>query len=180
MATEAHTPKGRGYDTSLFYFHHDNDYWTERVRASDAQQLCPGQDHQLVDLWNDAQPGLGLNNTADICGLPPHKNGSTPLPYPVTADGKPNLACTYEDDLFLHRVLSTIQTHDPATPLFFFWAAHTIHAPLQVPKLWYDRFEHVDDAPRRKYLAMVNWLDTAVNNVTDLLKSKQMYLLREK
>ena len=24
MATEAHTPKGRGYDTSLFYFHHDN------------------------------------------------------------------------------------------------------------------------------------------------------------
>ena len=22
MATEAHTPKGRGYDTSLFYFHH--------------------------------------------------------------------------------------------------------------------------------------------------------------
>ena len=25
MATEAHTPKGRGYDTSLFYFHHDNE-----------------------------------------------------------------------------------------------------------------------------------------------------------
>jgi hypothetical protein len=24
MATEEHTPKGRGYDTSLFYFHHDN------------------------------------------------------------------------------------------------------------------------------------------------------------
>ena len=23
MATEEHTPKGRGYDTSLFYFHHE-------------------------------------------------------------------------------------------------------------------------------------------------------------
>ena len=32
MATAEHSPQGRGYDTSLFYFHHDNDYWTERVR----------------------------------------------------------------------------------------------------------------------------------------------------
>ena len=53
------------------------------MRASDAQQICPGQDHQLVDLWNDAQPGLGLNNTAS-CQLP--KQGS--LPYPVGADGR--------------------------------------------------------------------------------------------
>ena len=35
MATPDMTPRGRGYDTSLFYFHHDNDYWTSRVRASD-------------------------------------------------------------------------------------------------------------------------------------------------
>ncbi len=103
MATEEHTPKGRGYDTSLFYFHHDNDYWTERVRASDAQQLCPGQDHQLVDLWNDAQPGRGLNNSAELCEL--GKNHT--LPYPVGADGQPNSACIYEDDVFLHRVISS-------------------------------------------------------------------------
>eukprot|EP01045_Picozoa_sp_COSAG04_P001742 COSAG04_NODE_59_length_30260_cov_18.181327_10_plen_113_part_00 len=91
------------------------------MRASDAQQICPGQDHQLVDLWNDAQPGLGLNNTAS-CQLP--KQGS--LPYPVGADGTPNAACTYEDDVFLNRVLTTIHEHDVSVPFFFFWAAHTI------------------------------------------------------
>ena len=27
MATWDHTPKGRGYDSSLVYYHHSNDYW---------------------------------------------------------------------------------------------------------------------------------------------------------
>ena len=27
MATPRHTPRGRGYDTSLHYFHHMEDYW---------------------------------------------------------------------------------------------------------------------------------------------------------
>jgi arylsulfatase B len=31
MATTRHTPRGRGYDSSLFYFHHSNDYWTLRA-----------------------------------------------------------------------------------------------------------------------------------------------------
>lgn len=98
------------------------------------------------------------------------------LPYPLGPDGKPNPACTYEDDLFLSRVKTTITKHDPATPLFFFWAAHTIHAPLQVPKPWYDKYAHIrDDERRRKYAAMVNWLDDAVGNITALLRSKGMY-----
>ncbi len=29
MATPTHTPQGRGYDTSLNYFEHKNDYWTQ-------------------------------------------------------------------------------------------------------------------------------------------------------
>jgi arylsulfatase A-like enzyme len=36
MATPDHTPKGRGYDHSLVYFNHQNDYWTRRGGAS-----CP-------------------------------------------------------------------------------------------------------------------------------------------
>lgn len=27
MATQQHTPQGRGYDSSLNYFQHANDYW---------------------------------------------------------------------------------------------------------------------------------------------------------
>ena len=45
---------------------------------------------------------------------------------------------SYEDDVFLKRVMETIGSHDlsnASRPLFFFWAAHTIHAPLQVGAL---------------------------------------------
>ena len=28
MATAEHTPRGRGYEQNLHYFHHANDYWT--------------------------------------------------------------------------------------------------------------------------------------------------------
>lgn len=37
QATEQHTPRGRGYDRSLFYYNHENDYWTRRGGAA-----CPG------------------------------------------------------------------------------------------------------------------------------------------
>ena len=84
------------------------------MRASDAQQLCPGQDHQLVDLWNDAQPGLGLNNTAELCELQQHSK----LPYPVTANGQPNSACVYEDDVFLNRVEDLLQQRGIKTRRF--------------------------------------------------------------
>ena len=37
MATAAHTPHGRGFETALGYFHHSNDYWTTTVAGS----ACP-------------------------------------------------------------------------------------------------------------------------------------------
>jgi hypothetical protein len=46
---------------------------------------------------------------------------------------------------------------------------------LQVPLLFLQNFSHVDDAQRRKYLAMVSWLDTAVGGVLDLLRERRMY-----
>ena len=71
MATWDMTPRARGYDSSLFYFHHDNDYWTSRVRASDRVLDCPGKSNELVDLWRqDASydgPARGLNNTFELC-----------------------------------------------------------------------------------------------------------------
>jgi arylsulfatase B len=44
MATPTHTPQGRGYDTSLNYFEHKNDYWTQvgmqvRDKAPTATQI---------------------------------------------------------------------------------------------------------------------------------------------
>ena len=50
MATFDHTPRGRGYDASLHYFHHENDYWDYTVSE------CPSPANKsaragVIDLW---------------------------------------------------------------------------------------------------------------------------------
>lgn len=168
MATTSHLPTSRGYDTSLHYFHHDNDYWNSRVRATDAMPICPNATGMLVDLWNTSRPATGLENPAKECTLA--KND--PLPYPPE-----NYSCVYEDELFLEHVMSTIQVHDVSDPMFLFWSLHTIHGPLQVPRKYYEMYDKVPDERRRRYLAMVRWMDHAVENVTSLLKQKDMYVV---
>ena len=42
MATWRHTPLGRGYDSFLGYFHHANDYWTEKL---------PFTSTGTIDVW---------------------------------------------------------------------------------------------------------------------------------
>jgi len=81
MATHEHTPVGRGFDTSLHYFHHANDYWTERTGA------CSGA--PITDLWDTARPGWNESNAATCSQA--QQNG-----------------CTYEDDLFTKRVVDFI------------------------------------------------------------------------
>jgi arylsulfatase I/J len=45
-----HTPQGRGYQSSLGYFHHANDYYTEGIpyAAIGTVNVC---DNKFVDLW---------------------------------------------------------------------------------------------------------------------------------
>ena len=38
MATPDHTPGGRGYDSSLSYFYHTNDYWNFTVRGAPGER----------------------------------------------------------------------------------------------------------------------------------------------
>ena len=55
MATPTHTPFGRGFDSSLCYFHHLNDYYNE------TDDHCG--DQKIVDLWGTTTPAYGLNGT---------------------------------------------------------------------------------------------------------------------
>ena len=55
MAIPDHTPKGRGFDTSIGYFHHENDYFSE------TEGECNGT--PTVDLWNTDKPAMGMNGT---------------------------------------------------------------------------------------------------------------------
>ena len=55
MATPDHTPLGRGFDSSLNYFHHANDYYTEQAGVCNKTHI--------VDLWDTDKPASALNGT---------------------------------------------------------------------------------------------------------------------
>ena len=85
MASHGHTPAGRGYDTSYGYFHHDNDYWTERLWSTYSDTgYSPHCNATIVDLWR-AYGSLGWgaageNGTAPASSnwarVPPGCNGT--------------------------------------------------------------------------------------------------------
>ena len=141
MATVEHTPAGRGYDTSLGYFHHANDYWTFVAgackgpdRTSRAQRIADElplaaavEGSAITDLWNYS-PGV-----TEYPGRPAkhfvNSPGCTETHQEPTAK---NGTCVYEDTVFEQRVKQTIKAHSPQKPLFMFWSTHIVHGPLQV------------------------------------------------
>lgn len=56
MATPQHTPQGRGYDSSLGYFEHKNDFWTMKS----AQSKCTN----TWDFWDTDKPAVNLAGSA--------------------------------------------------------------------------------------------------------------------
>ncbi len=59
MATHDHTPMGRGFQSSFGYFHHANDYYTEKAGGCvhNKTKVNP------VDLWDTDKPATGVNGT---------------------------------------------------------------------------------------------------------------------
>jgi arylsulfatase B len=165
MATQRHTPRGRGFDQSLIYYEHKNDYWDQTLLQSSCQKYNP-----IVDLWSDDNAG----NEGPARTL----NGTD-----------------YEEYLFRDRVLSIIAAHDASQPLFLVYTPHIAHCPLQVPEDWLAKFNAPDDEAecqqqttyifpgsttkdyrcRNQYRAMVALLDEVLGNITDALKAKGMW-----
>jgi len=188
MATFDHTPRGRGYDTSLSYFHHMVNYYTSTFPngngATDFFPACrkiqPG--YRPVDLWianaSYEGPARGANNSIlcneigsfDLCG----GDGEQCPPYPGYP-GREITSCRYEDEIFRDALLAEIEAHDVSKPFFAFWAPHVVHTPLMVPKIFYEKFSNISDWRRRRYLAMVHYIDAAVGAVVAMLKARGMY-----
>jgi arylsulfatase B len=149
MASPAQTPLGRGFNESLGYFTHANDYWNS------AATLCGTV--PIIDLWDTASPALGQNNSF-ACSQSNQAPG-----------------CVYEDDLFTNRVLNIIAAHDPAQPLFLYWAPHIAHVPLEVPQAYVDKFSFINTSSRQLYMAMINYVDDQVGRVVTALTAKGMW-----
>ena len=166
MATPDHTPQGRGYDTSLHYFHHCNDYWRSTVSQ------CGIKREPVQDLWvsnsSYSGPAYSLANNVKQCA-PTSKHS-------INFGPDAPLDCVYEDELFGKEVIQRINEHDVNTSLFLFYAPHSVHMPLQIPYEYEQRFDFITDSWERKiYAAMVNYMDTIVGQIEDTLKSKNMW-----
>ncbi len=158
IATPDHTPRGRGYDSSLLYFGALNNYWTEAFGQDDGRaRNCSTEAHPAnftaTDLWQDGAPARGLNNSASCSQASPE-------------------GCVYEDDLFVSHLLATLNASDPALPLFIFWAPHSVHQPYQAPSSYVEKFDFIDVPSRRLYAAQVNYLDTQVGVVVAALRAR--------
>lgn len=139
MATPKHTPHGRGYETSLHYFEHKNDYWTQMCMQS---ACCPnfgifrdGSEDEIPDFWEAPRPqshyNLSLVDLWDTLEPARTLNGTD-----------------YEEFLFLERMKKIVRNHPkehPTEPLFLFYAPHVAHCPLQVPQEYLDKFDEKDD-----------------------------------
>jgi arylsulfatase I/J len=145
FATQYHIPINRGFDTGFGYFQHANNYW----QFTDGG--CKPADK---DLWNSTKPAKEDVNEA----------------YCNQAN---QTGCTYEDDLIVSNVLAEIEAHNPSTPLFFYYAPHNIHAPLQVPQKYID--SSIGNRARRLYSAMVHHMDDMVGLVIAKLKEKGLW-----
>lgn len=101
-----------------------------------------------MDLWSTSTPAWGMNGTM------------------------------YEEELFLRNSLKVIKEHDssdPAHPLFLFHSFHIVHTPLQVPAVWEKRFRSLRDESRRKYAAMVQYMDHALGKMVAAFQAKGLW-----
>ena len=143
MATPTHTPLGRGYDKFLGYFHHANDYNTCGLPLTAVGEIDVCY-NLFKDLWENDHPAVHLAGTA------------------------------YEEELFERHSLEAIKSHDPTKqPLFLFHSFHLVHTPLQVPEDDLNLFSFVDYLNRRKYAAMVYYMDRTVGRLIKALKENQ-------
>ena len=180
MATVTHTPRGRGFDSSLGYFEHKNDFWTKGIMQSkclDAGGV--GAYANLTDLWDTDQPAASEMFDESV----------------------------YEEGLFRDRALSILRAHDPRIPLFLLYTPHVAHVPLQAPSTYIERFAHLTRADdegvcraqtrrsfcalcrgptpawpaarplpcRALYAAMVSFLDDALGELIATLRARSMY-----
>lgn len=156
MATAAHHPRARGYESWFGYWHHTNDYWQH------TEGMCGLK--KMRDLWifnaSYDGPAYHLQN-----GPSCSQENQNPV----------NETCVFEEALFAEAAKSVIRNHNVAEPLFLFWALHLVHMPLQIPEAYEKKFSFIKEKHRRLMHAMVNFMDDEIGEVVDLLKERGMW-----
>lgn len=99
----------------------------------------------MVDLWDTDKPASDMNGTE------------------------------YEEGLFKQRLLDIVNDQNTDNPLFLYYGPHLIHTPLDVPDEYLEKFSFIDTDTRKRYQAMLNYLDDVIGDLIDALKGKGMW-----
>ena len=135
MATPEHTPLGRGFEDSLFFYHHANNYYD-----------CG------VELEATGELNVCLNRFTDLSEAnATHRGGYTRLAeLQATAAATGDDEVAYVENLFRARALRTIDQHDISSgtdsPLFLYYAFHLVHTPMQVPFRYLETLDRLVEA----------------------------------
>ncbi|UCD30351.1 MAG: arylsulfatase, partial [Planctomycetota bacterium] len=95
-------------------------------------------------------------------GLDWHRNGQ-----PVREEG-------YTTNLLAAEAVKIITKHDPAQPLFLYVPFNAVHAPLQAPQQYIDRYKHIENKKRSIYAAMTTCMDDAIGRTLEALEKRGM------
>lgn len=79
----------------------------------------------------------------------------------------------YLTDVLTSEAISFIE-QSKNNPFFLYLPYNAPHAPLQVPKSYYEQFAHIKDPVKRTYVAMIKKLDDEVGRLMNYLEQQQM------
>ena len=165
MATPAHTPHGRGYNTSLNYFSHKNDFWSQAN-----MQTCCDDDQTIIDFWHTDRGASDVNGTdyseflymRELVNVVVNHDASQPLMMFYA----PHVAhCPLQVPKFYYDKFSWMSDDEGKCAAQTVKGVHTIDP--HHPELEYKC--------RQQYKAMVSIMDEVVGNVTDAMKNKSMW-----
>eukprot|EP00050_Salpingoeca_kvevrii_P006706 m.291120 g.291120 ORF g.291120 m.291120 type:complete len:544 (+) comp12413_c0_seq1:60-1691(+) len=165
MATPRHTPHGRGYDTSLHYFSHKNDFWSQAN-----MQTCCEDNQQIIDLWRTDRGASDVNGTdyeeylfeREMLNIIHNHNTSQPLFLFYTP----------------HVAHCPLQVPRTVFDRFDFMTDDEGKCEAQTDPTLHPIDPHSPDTPykcRQQVHAMINVLDDVIGSVTSALQSRGLW-----
>ncbi|CAH1245988.1 ARSB [Branchiostoma lanceolatum] len=117
------------------------------------------------DYWSHRRPNMYSQDASEYHGLD-LRDQDNPV---LDQNG------TYSTHLFARKATEIISQHDQDKPMFLYLSFQAVHAPLQAPDKYVERYRNLKNTAVQKYSAMVTAMDEAVGNVTIALRDNGLW-----
>lgn len=102
----------------------------------------------------------------------PGDKGGAEYTIPLNRNGAEAAHTDYLTTQFGNEAAAFVERHAAEDkPWMLYLAFNAPHTPLQAPKVWLDKFSHIQNVNRRTYVAMVAAMDAAIGEVLGKLEA---------